>query len=125
MNNETVTPCQYAMDRHRNLVLWRNLWTILLFGFGTAVVFFLIMAILWFIRESWLPAAVSMVGTIVSGAGIKWVVERRTEAVGEEKEAYKDVQDACRTVTLAPGGKSPAEKAAEFADKHKLFWLFR
>ena len=89
------TPCDYARARHRNLVIWRNLWTVLLFIFGIAVVLFLVLAILYFLRQDWLLAALTTVGTIVEGVGIKWVAERRTEAVAEEERAYEDVEEKC------------------------------
>jgi hypothetical protein len=91
-----ISPCEYARQRHHDLVRWRNLWTILLFAFGSAIVLFLIAAIILFLRASWLPAAISTLGTIASGMGIKWVVDRRTEAVQEEEAAYKDVAEKCK-----------------------------
>lgn len=95
MTGEHVAPCEYAQQRHQNLVMWRNLWTILLFVFGSAIILFLVGAILLFIKSSWLPAALATVGTVVSGTGTTWVVTRRTEAVEEESFAYKDVGDKC------------------------------
>ena len=95
MTNGQVTPCEYARERHRNMTMWLNLWTLLLFVFGVAVVAFLVTAILFFLRESWLPAALSTLGTIVGGVSIKWVVNRRNEALEEEKGAYREVVTRC------------------------------
>jgi len=90
-----ITECEYARNRHLGLALWRNLWTILLFVFGCAVVVFLVVAILLFIREDWLPGALSTLGTIVTGASVGWIVTRRSEAVQEEEKAYQQVVDVC------------------------------
>jgi len=88
--------CEYARERHQNLARWRNLWTILLFAFAAAVVLFLIGAVLLFIRQSWLPGALSTLGTIANGLGIRRVLDRRREAVQEEEEGYRDVVEKCQ-----------------------------
>ena len=90
-----MTPCEYARERHQNLMRWRNLWTILQFIFGSAVVLFLVAAILFFIRQDWLPASLATLGTVVQGVGIKWISDRRSDAVKEEEDAYRDVQTKC------------------------------
>jgi uncharacterized membrane protein YcjF (UPF0283 family) len=107
MQQEIVmTPCDYARDRHQNLARWRNLWTMLLFLFGAVVILFSAGAILLFIRESWLPGAITTAGTVVTGVGVAWVVTRRREAVDEEEEAYKDVIAQC-------GSPAPADAVRE------------
>jgi hypothetical protein len=106
MSNGTGVICKIAQERHRNAALWKNLWTILLWAFGAAVVVFLILAVLWFIRRDWLPAALTTLGTIVEGVGIKWVLDRRTDSVKEEEDAYKEVEEACKDVTTAKALRS-------------------
>lgn len=93
--------CEYALQRHKNLARWRTLWTILVFAFGAAIVGFLIVAIVLFVRASWLPGALSTLATIVSSVGTTWVVQRRTDAVTEEEEAYADVAEKCRSTKQA------------------------
>jgi len=83
--------------------MWRNLWTILLFAFGASVVVFLVLAIVFFIRQDWLPATLTTLGTIVQGTGIRWIVDRRAEAVKEEEEAYNDVKKECGDTSAADG----------------------
>lgn len=90
-----TTQCEYARDRHRQFVLWRNLWTILLFVFGTTIIIFLSIAILFFLNSEALKASLSTLGTIVSGVAVKWVKDRRDEAMAEEKSAYDDVVTRC------------------------------
>ena len=101
VSSNLITPCEYARERHRNFAMWRNLWSILLFVFGTAIVLFLISAVLFFLRSDWLPAALTTLGTICNGIAIKWVTDRRGTAVTEEEEAYKDVQQKCNDTTSA------------------------
>ena len=110
MSSQITPQCQFVFERWKNLSFWRNLWTILLFIFGVAVVIFLCMSILLLIRETWVVGAVTSVGTIASGAAIKWVVSRRNEAVQEEKDASKEVKDVCvaPTPTVAQGIAAPA-----------------
>lgn len=112
--HDAPTPCEYARERHKNYSVWRNLWTGLLFLFGVAVVLFAGSAVLLFIQETWLPVAVSMVGTIASGAGIKWVVNRRAEAVTEEERAYLDVLEQC----------GDSKEADATRKKHKILGKF-
>jgi hypothetical protein len=96
MVNGMITPCEYARERHQNMVRWLNLWTILLFAFATALIIFSILAISLYIGATWLPGALSTLGTIVSGVSIQWVVKRRTVAKNEEEKAYKDVVEQCQ-----------------------------
>ncbi len=95
MPPNTSIPCQIALQRYRNAALWKNLWTILLFAFGAAVVVFLVVAIAFFIRADWIPGAVATLGTVAQGAAIRWVLDRRAEASKEEEEAYQEVQNQC------------------------------
>ena len=105
-----VTPCEFAMERYRNIAMWRNLWTILLFVFGATVILFLCACIVLFLRQSWLPGAIATLGTMINGVGVSWVLSRRTDAVREEEEAYNDVQSRCSPSATPPGaaGASPA-----------------
>jgi LPS O-antigen subunit length determinant protein (WzzB/FepE family) len=101
MTHEVTILCKIAQDRHRNAALWRNLWTILLWVFGAAIIIFLVIAIFFFLRQDWLPGALTTLGTIVQGVGIKWVADRRADAVKEEEKAYKEVEEACGDRTRA------------------------
>ncbi len=93
--------CELARQRHRNAALWLNLWTILIWVFGAAVVAFLVLAVFWFLRQEWLAAAVTTLSTIAEGAAIKWVVDRRAEAVDEERQAYEKVEEVCLDTATA------------------------
>ncbi len=101
MAGEADIVCKIAQERFRNAALWKNLWSILLWVFGATVVIFLVLAILFFLRQDWLPGALTSLGTIVEGAGIKWVVDRRSDAAKEEEDAYKEVEEACKDMTRA------------------------
>jgi small-conductance mechanosensitive channel len=76
-------------------MLWRNLWTILIFVFGAVVVGFLVVAILFLMRQEYLPGVLNILATIVNGVAISWVVTRRNQAVDEEGEAYKKITEKC------------------------------
>ncbi len=93
--------CKIAQQRFRNAALWRNLWMILVLGFGLVLIVFFIVSIIFFLHQDWLPAALTTVGTIVESAGIKWLVNRRKDAVKEEKEAYEEVRVVCRDTNKA------------------------
>ena len=93
--------CMIAQERHKTAARFRFLWTTLLFGFGASVVIFLVLAILFFLRLEWLPGALTTLGTIIEGVGIKWVLDRRGEALTEEKDAFKEVKDLCKDTQTA------------------------
>ena len=99
--SDAISLCEYARERHRNIARWRNLWTILLFIFGSSVVLFLTVAVLAFWQQAVLAGALSSLSTIVGGIAIKWVVDRRRDAVTEEEEAYQDVVARCGDGTSA------------------------
>ena len=89
--------CDLAKMRYLSALTWVRLWNILLYVFGVSVVLFLVTAIILFIRSTWLPGALTSLGTIVSGTGIAWVVNQRTTAHNEEKDAFQDVERVCST----------------------------
>lgn len=113
---DSISPCEYARERHRNIARWRNLWTILLFLFGSAVVLFLTVAVLAFWKQAVLAGALSTLSTIVGGVAIKWVVSRRMDAVREEEAAYTDVVARC--------SQSEAANAEEFRRRQSLLGKF-
>jgi hypothetical protein len=102
-------PCDFLFERWKNLALWRNLWSILIFLLGASVTVFLAAAVWLYIRQSWLPAVVMTLGTLVNGVASSWVLARRSQAVAEEEEAKKDLIDNCgQTVAAAARGLAPA-----------------
>lgn len=108
-------PCQYARDRHKNFLLWRNLWTVLLFSFGATVVATLVITIAFGRDGKLLEAAASTLGAVAGGVAIKWVVDRRADAKAEEEESWKDVKDACRAVVSDhPASPDPRQKLRLF-----------
>ena len=76
-------------ERYRTLLRWRDRWTLLVYALGVATAAFLIAAIFLLVKESWLPGALSTVASIVTGAAGRWLLERRSEAVAEEQEAFE------------------------------------
>lgn len=91
----TFSPCDFLYERWRNLAMWRNLWSILLFLVGTALALFLVAALLMFINKVWLAGALSTVATIANGVALNWIVVRRNQAVAEETEAKEDLLANC------------------------------
>ena len=106
-----IRPC--GTSPYHNIAKWRFLWSVLVFAFGSAVVLFLIIAILLFIRASWLPGVISTLGTMSTGVAMTWVMARRREAVTEEEKAWKVVVKHC--------DPSEAEEAKLLVAKYRLF----
>lgn len=102
--------CRLAIERYRNFARWRNLWSILLFVLGASVVLFLLAAIFLLIREEWLPVALTTLGSIVSGVASKWVIDRRTESVKEEQNAFEAAQKYCVNGEVANAQKELDEQ---------------
>lgn len=83
-----VDLCLIVMDRYKNAVLWKDLWSILVFVLGSFAAVFLVAAIiLLFTQPSPVPGAISILGTIVPGITTNWIVQRRSEAVKEMERA--------------------------------------
>jgi hypothetical protein len=95
MNETPDSPCGFAKQHYLSTARWLNLWNFLLFSFGSAVVLFLVTSILLFIRATWLPGAVTTVGTIASSAGMAWVVNQQTKAAADESAAFARLNQAC------------------------------
>jgi membrane protein YqaA with SNARE-associated domain len=93
MKQTEVNP---ATERHRTAARWRNLWTALIFAIGAAATIFLITAILLFIKESWIPGAISTLASFLSGGAVQWLLARRKEAVAEEEQAFHEQTEATK-----------------------------
>jgi len=91
----TPDTCAVATERYFDKRRWLNLWTLLLWVFGVTVILFCCAAILLFITQTWLAGALTVLGTIVNGAGVGWVVTQRTTAEKEERDAFKVFTDTC------------------------------
>jgi hypothetical protein len=87
--------CQYARERYREIARWRSVWTVLLFLVGCAIVVFVILSIISFRDQKVIEVAAGAIGTLISGAAMTWVVTRRNEAVKEEDDAWKGVEQHC------------------------------
>ena len=87
--------CEYAKERHRNMLRWLNAWSMLVFVVGATIVIFLVFAVLLWVREDWLPAAVTTVGTLASGAATGFLVNQREAVKKDEQQAYEDVAEHC------------------------------
>jgi len=116
-----LTPCEYARNRHHNTVMWLNLWTGLVFFFGSVLVLVLVVVIVFFLRSSWVPGAISTLATIVDGVAIKWVYSRRQESLQEEKDAFGEVTKAC----TAPQEQQVQQAAADLRQNVKYMNFFR
>jgi hypothetical protein len=90
-----LDPCAIAVMRYTDKRKWLNLWTMLLWIFGATVVLFFSVAIILFIKETWLPGAITVIGTMVNGAGITWVVTQRKGAEQEERDAFAALSTEC------------------------------
>ena len=88
MNKTPESPCDFAKLHYYSASRWLSLWKILVYVFGIAVVLFLVASILLFIRSSFLPGALTTLGTIVTGSGITWVVNQKSAAATEECAAF-------------------------------------
>ncbi|MGP8251368.1 MAG: hypothetical protein ACLQHF_04990 [Terracidiphilus sp.] len=89
------TPCDFAKVRYVEIGLLRKTWSWLLFVIGASLGIFMILAILLFIRLSWLPGAITLLGTIVTGPAMKWINDQKSAAVKEDKEAFADLERTC------------------------------
>ncbi len=105
-------PCVFLLERWKNLAMWRNLWTILLFLLGLTFAGFLIAAICLFINKSWIATALTTFGTIVNGVGTAWILARRTQAVTEEEEAKKELLAHCGGGGGGTGGAATVSSLA-------------
>jgi hypothetical protein len=45
MSRSPFDPCTVAVERYKTIAKWRNLWTILLFVFGSTVIVFSVFSI--------------------------------------------------------------------------------
>ena len=83
-------PAKLAYERYRSLALWRSLWTALIFVLGLATTIFLIASIFLFVRESWIPGAVTTLASVLTGGAGGWLLARRQEAIDAETAAFRE-----------------------------------
>ena len=104
-----VTPgnnCEFASDRHANKLMWLNLWTILLFVLGSAVVLLLIVALILFYNADLANGAISIAGSAVSGVGAGYVIGQRKVAKEEEETAAATRRRDCKDVPTPTGTRN-------------------
>jgi hypothetical protein len=97
------TPCDFAKARYLELLRLRIIWSYLIVLLGVAVVIFLIISILFFIRTNWLPTALGTLGTLLAGGGATWLSGQRSVTRDEEQEAFRELVQTC-----GPAGASAA-----------------
>ena len=89
------TPCDFAKARYVDIGRFRKLWGSLWILLGASVALFLFVSVVLFIRSSWLPGAISALGTIVNGAGMTWITTQRRVAADEEEKAFAELIQQC------------------------------
>jgi HAMP domain-containing protein len=89
------TPCDFAKARYLDISRLRKAWGYLWILLGASVAIFLLLAIVFFLRSSWLPAALSTLGTIVNGAAMTWITTQRQTAANEEQQAFNELVQQC------------------------------
>ena len=116
-----LDPYAIAVMRYTDKRKWLNLWTMLLWIFGATVVLFFSVAIILFIKETWLPGAITVIGTMVNGAGITWVVAQRKGAEREERDAFAALSTECgNRKKSAARGVEPLGAAPEIPTVREL-----
>lgn len=89
------TPCDFAKARYLDISWLRKLWGYLWIMLGASTTIFLCVTIIFFLRSSWLPAALSTLGTVVNGAAMTWITNQRKTAADEEQQAFDELVQQC------------------------------
>jgi small-conductance mechanosensitive channel len=87
--------CQVALDRHKNALQWYNLWSTLTYIFGAFLILILIYLVIAATQSSVTQSVIGLIGTIIDGAAVTWVVKQRSTAYTEEKEMFGAVEKNC------------------------------
>ena len=87
--------CEIAVARHENALRWYNLWNILTWTFGAFLIVILIYLVISATQSNITQSAIGLVGTVVDGVVVKWVVTQRATAYTEEKEAFEAIKNNC------------------------------
>jgi hypothetical protein len=117
MSTDEYSKCEFEQQRYRQTALFRALYTWLVFAFTVVLTGILILALVFIWHKKWFEGAVTGTTSIVGGGGIKFLLDRRAEAVTEEKEQAQRVRDACDPASIA------ATEA--FAQRMKLWGMWR
>lgn len=87
--------CFYAQERYKTILLWRNLWSILLFVFGATVIILIILLLYMAMKQASVEFVLSVLATVTDSLAIKWVLARRKESVEEEEKAFEVIKKEC------------------------------
>jgi hypothetical protein len=93
--SDIQTKCEIAQIRYRREAVWRHAWEILLYILGAAIIVFLIVILYFLTQGKTMEAVVTAAGTLIEGAAVVYVINRRNEAKDAEIAALKDVKDLC------------------------------
>jgi signal transduction histidine kinase len=94
MSDQNDNLVEWIRHRHRLLLLFRKRWAFLLYTLGIVTTLFLCAAMLLFINSSWLPGALSVASSIVTGGAATWILSRANDAAEHEKQALADATKA-------------------------------
>jgi hypothetical protein len=93
------TVCDRATSRWMSFAKWRNLWTLLLFVFGSFLILIAAGLVLFIVFDVIEGAVASGAAAVVDTAIVGFVKSRRDESVAEEDKAFGLVLSACEEST--------------------------
>lgn len=117
MSTADYSKCEFEQQRYRQTALFRALYTWLVFAFTVVLTGILILGLVFLWHKKWVEGIVTGTTSLVGGGGVKFLLDRRAEAVTEEREQAQRVRDACD-----PAGIAAVEA---YAHKMKLFGMWR
>ncbi len=117
MSTDEYSKCEFEQQRYRQTALFRALYTWLVFAFTVVLTGILILGLVFLWHKKWIEGVVTGTTSIVGGSGIKFLLDRRAEAVTEENEQAARVRAACDTASIAA--------MQTFAQRMKLFGMWR
>jgi hypothetical protein len=86
-----TTPCDFAKARYLDMKVLKLRWNYLILCLGIVVVLFAIVSIFLFVVSFPVIAAVSGVGTLLTGGAATWLGTQLSNVTAEERKAFEEL----------------------------------
>jgi hypothetical protein len=90
-----TTPCDFAKARYLDMKLLKLRWNYLIFFLAIMVVLFCFVSIVLLLAAFSITAAVSGLGTLLSGGIATWLATQRKDISDEEQKAFDELVRVC------------------------------
>jgi hypothetical protein len=134
-SEKKVSYCDLLVDRYQNALLWKNLWSGIVFFIGVALMFTIIQLLFSIGNTQLIEKANKSLAILVEGVALTWITAQRSKVVKELEEIDAKLKESLkmdtqgkrepsRTLSIDAPDEMPAwgQRYVEVKDKYDKFF---